>query len=79
MLLYKLLKLGKYQHYKGQFYEVIGEATHTETREELALYKMLYETKDYEFGSLWVRPKNMFLETVVYKGKEVPRFKYVGG
>ena len=49
---------GRYQHYKGKFYEVVGVARHSETLEELVVYKALYET---EFGkeSLWVRPKKM--------------------
>lgn len=71
------IQLGKYQHYKGQFYEVIGVALHTETREELVIYKMLYETKDFAYGSLWVRPKEMFLEKVLVNNKEIPRFIFV--
>ena len=68
---------GRYQHYKGKFYEVIGIAHHSETLEELVVYKALYKS---EFGedSLWVRPRAMFLEQVVVDGKEVARFKYVG-
>lgn len=72
------VKLGKYRHYKGKEYEVIGEAVHTENREELVLYKMLYETDDFPYGSLWVRPKEMFLETVNIDNKEIPRFEYIG-
>ena len=68
------LKPGKYQHYKGKFYEVIGIARHSETLEELVIYKALYNTKEFGKNSLWVRPKKMFLETVIVKGKEVPRF-----
>lgn len=71
------MKLGKYKHYKGQYYEVIGEAVHTETREELVVYRMLYETADFPYGALWVRPKSMFLGTVIHKEQEVPRFQYV--
>jgi len=72
------LKLGKYQHYKGKFYEVIGVARHSETLEELVVYRALYDSKKFGKDSLWVRPKSMFLERVVVDGKEVPRFKYVG-
>ena len=70
------LKLGQYQHYKGKMYEVIGVAHHSETLEELVVYKALYET---EFGrdSLWVRPKRMFMENVSVSGKETPRFKFI--
>lgn len=68
------VKPGKYRHYKGKDYEVIGTARHSETLEEMVVYKHLFED---EFGknSLWVRPKEMFLENVLVDGKEVPRFK----
>jgi len=66
------VKLGKYQHYKGNFYSVIGIATDSETKEEMVVYRSLKNNQ------LWVRPKGMFLENVVVDGKEVPRFLYVG-
>lgn len=69
------LKLGRYQHYKGNFYRVIGIAKHSETLEELVVYEALYENPD---GKLWVRPLKMFLEKVEINGKKVPRFKFVG-
>jgi hypothetical protein len=70
------VQLGKYRHYKGKLYEVIGIVRHSETLEELVLYKALYET---EFGpdSLWVRPKIMFLEKVKVKEQLVDRFEYI--
>jgi len=69
------MKLGKYQHYRNkQYYEVIGIAVHTETREEMVVYKSLYSTPDYEHGQLWVRPKKMFLELVDADGRKVQRF-----
>lgn len=71
------IKLGKYQHYKGNFYEVIGVARHSETLEELVVYKALYESKEFGLNALWVRPKNMFMENVIKKGQEIPRFKYI--
>lgn len=71
------LKLGKYQHYKGKFYEVIGVARHSETLEELVVYRALYDSEEFGKNALWVRPKSMFLENVNVDGKEVPRFKYV--
>lgn len=73
----KELKLGKYQHYKGKFYEVIGVAHHSETREELVVYRALYTTMEFGKNSLWVRPKSMFLENIIIAGKKVPRFKYI--
>lgn len=60
---------GKYRHYKGRDYEVIGVATHSETREPLVVYRPLYGE-----GALWVRPLAMFTEDVVIEGKLVPRF-----
>ncbi len=67
------IKAGKYQHYKGAFYEVIDEVRHSESEEVLVLYKTLYG--DF---SLWVRPKEMFLQSVTVDAISVPRFKYIG-
>ncbi len=67
------LKLGVYEHYKKQYYQVLGLAKHTETEEELVVYRALYGAK-----LLWVRPLKMFLESVTLGGKSVPRFSYVG-
>jgi len=71
------MKPGLYEHYKGKKYEVIGLAHHSETMEELVVYKALYETT---FGkdSLWVRPLAMFNETVEHEGKSLQRFRYIG-
>lgn len=71
------IKLGKYQHFKGNFYEVIGIARHSETLEELVVYKALYKSKEFGDKVLWVRPKSMFLEKVEVEGKKVSRFKYI--
>jgi cyclomaltodextrinase / maltogenic alpha-amylase / neopullulanase len=71
------MKLGKYQHFKGNFYEVISVARHSETLEELVVYRALYKHEKYGENSLWVRPKKMFLENVIVGGKEMPRFKPV--
>ena len=65
------LKVGIYEHYKGNKYEVIGIAKHSETLEDFAVYKALYG----EHG-LWIRPLSIFLEEVQVDGKKVPRFKY---
>ena len=67
-----MLKLGKYKHYKGKEYKVIGVAKHSETLEDFVVYKQLYGN-----GSLWVRPVKMFLEKVEVNGKKVPRFKFI--
>ncbi|HYG39933.1 MAG TPA: DUF1653 domain-containing protein [Cytophagales bacterium] len=72
------LKPGRYKHYKGSLYEVLGTAIHSETEEELVLYKMLYSTTKYPEGTLWVRPKKMFMEKIEIEGISVNRFQYVG-
>jgi hypothetical protein len=63
---------GKYRHYKGKEYTVIAIAKHSETLEELVVYRAEYGEK-----GVWVRPKEMFLETVTVDGKIVERFKYI--
>jgi hypothetical protein len=68
----KVLKLEKYKHYKGREYEVIGLAKHSETLEELVVYRALYGE-----GQIWVRPLKMFLEEVEVDGKKIPRFSPV--
>jgi hypothetical protein len=67
------VKPGRYRHYKGNEYVVVGVARHSETEEEVVVYR-----QDYGERSLWVRPLAMFLETVEVDGEQVPRFKYVG-
>ena len=69
-----LVKLGKYRHYKGKFYKVIGIAKHSETLEDLVVYECLHENPR---SKVWVRPIKMFLETVELSGKRVPRFQFV--
>ena len=64
-----MLKNGKYQHYKGKMYEVLGVALHSETLEELVVYRQLYG----EFG-LWVRPLTMFVEKVNCNGQLRDRY-----
>jgi hypothetical protein len=69
------LKLGKYEHYKGNQYEVIGVAYHSETLEKLVVYKALYQSEE---ENLWVRPLKMFEENIIVDKKEMPRFKFIG-
>jgi hypothetical protein len=69
---------GKYQHYKtGNLYEVIGTALHSETHEEMVIYRALYQCSKFGDNQVWVRPKKMFIENVIYDGRNVPRFKQV--
>lgn len=60
---------GRYRHYKGGEYEVIGIARHSESDEQLVVYRCLYDN-----NSLWVRPLPMFIEKVFCEGRWVPRF-----
>ena len=66
------VKLGKYRHYKGKEYEVIGVAKHSETLEELVVYRALYDERQ-----IWVRPMKMFMEEIEIDGKKIPRFSPV--
>jgi hypothetical protein len=66
------IRLGVYRHYKNRLYSVRGCATHTETGEELVIYRALYGDRH-----VFARPKAMFLETVTVEGREVARFEYV--
>ncbi len=70
-----IIKTGKYRHYKGGEYRVISTAKHSETLEDLVVYKSLY---DNELSRLWTRPLEMFLEEIEVDGKKMPRFEYVG-
>ena len=64
---------GRYRHFKGGEYELVGVARHSETDERLVVYRPLYDD-----SGLWVRPASMFLETVTVNEKPVPRFTYIG-
>jgi hypothetical protein len=66
--------LGKYRHYKGKLYEVLGVVIHSETYEELVLYTALDGSQEYPKGTLWVRPKAMFFEDILVDGIKVTRF-----
>ena len=64
---------GRYRHFKGNEYQVIGMARHSETEEEMVVYRPLYGE-----GGLWVRPAAMWAEEVERDGKRQPRFAYIG-
>mgnify|MGYP003377702319 FL=1 len=68
------IKLGRYRHFKGKEYEVLGLAKHSETLEKMVVYRALYGNRD-----IWVRPLSMWEETVERNGGTVQRFTYIGG
>ena len=65
---------GRYRHYKGNEYTVLGVARHSESLETLVVYR-----QEYGDRGLWVRPAAMFVETVDVAGRSVPRFEFLGG
>lgn len=67
-----MIKPGLYRHYKGNDYRVIGVATHSEDESKLVVYQPQYGEQ-----GLWVRPLDMFTETVDVAGKSVPRFTLI--
>ena len=75
------IKLGIYEHYKGNRYEVIGLAHHTETKSPMVLYKALYDVPDlaeiYGEPIIFVRPYDMFIESITINNEKVPRFRYI--
>ncbi|MBV1883225.1 MAG: DUF1653 domain-containing protein [Pseudomonadales bacterium] len=66
------LETGKYKHYKGNVYDVLGVSTHSETLEKLVVYRPLYGEE-----ALWVRPLQMFIESIEVGGVSIPRFKKI--
>jgi hypothetical protein len=66
------IRTGRYRHFKGKEYIVIGVARHSETDEALVVYR-----QDYGDRALWVRPQEMFLERVEHEGQSVPRFEFI--
>lgn len=67
------IQLGKYRHFKGKEYEVVGVAKHSETLEEMVVYRALYGE-----GGLWVRPASMWNEEVEKDGRKYKRFTFIG-
>ncbi len=67
-----MIKLGKYRHFKGNYYQVLHLARHSETEEYLVVYHPFDDKND-----IWVRPLTMFNETISREGKKIERFQYV--
>ncbi len=68
------LRPGRYRHFKGKDYEVLGVARHSEGLEDMVVYRPLYGE-----SGLWVRPLSMFVEEVERDGVRLPRFRFIGG
>ena len=68
----QVIRPGRYRHFKGNEYEVLYTATHSETMEQMVVYRALYGE-----GGIWVRPAAMWSETVTRDGVTQPRFEYI--
>jgi len=73
MKIEKTIKLGIYKHYKGNLYEVLSTGRHSESEEWMVIYRTLYDD-----GSIWIRPYDMFTESIEINGKNLKRFAYMG-
>ena len=72
-----MIKLGKYQHFKGNFYQVLHCARHSETNEWFVVYQPLYKQKNGDDAGIWIRPLAMFTEIIEREGKPLQRFTYL--
>lgn len=68
-----MIQLGKYQHFKGNYYQVLHIARHSETEETFVVYHPLDQKDD-----IWIRPLTMFNETIIREGKSLQRFQFIG-
>ena len=72
-----MIKTGRYQHFKGNYYQVLHIAKHSENEEHMVVYQPLYDDKN-GVRDIWVRPLTMFDEDIEREGKRLKRFNYVG-
>jgi hypothetical protein len=72
-----MIKIGKYQHFKGNYYQVMHLAKHSETEEYLVIYQPLYKDEHGNDLGIWARPLEMFDETIECEGKTVKRFSFI--
>lgn len=74
----KDVKVGqRYKHYKGKTYTILGVGHHSETEEKVVVYEGEYEDPTFGKYPIWVRPYEMFVETVEWEGERVPRFTLI--
>jgi hypothetical protein len=71
------IKPGIYQHYKGNFYLVLGVAHHSENLSKMVVYMGLYDSPEFGKNPIWVRPYELFIDEVKWQGKKVQRFKFI--
>ena len=71
-----MLKMGKYQHFKGNYYQVLHLAKHSENEEYMVVYQPLYDNKE-GIRDIWVRPLNMFDEVIEREGIKLKRFSFI--
>ena len=71
------IKIGRYKHYKGNTYQVIDTAVHSETLEKMVIYKSEYDSPDFKKGTVWVRPLSMFQEKININGEIQSRFSFI--
>ena len=77
-MLSETILYGTYRHYKtNNLYEIIGHAHHSETCEDMVVYRALYYCPEFGDNQLWVRPQQMFFEQVMHNGQTVPRFQRI--
>lgn len=71
------MQLWIYKHYKGKEYRVIGVGKHSDTFEDFVIYQALYNSAEFGDKAFWIKPKNLFLETVNFEGEKISRFKFL--
>jgi hypothetical protein len=79
LLIAKVPMGAPFEHYKGKKYQILGVGRHSETLGICVLYQALYDCPTFGDQAVWVRPIEIFLETIVIDGKEMPRFRLIEG
>jgi hypothetical protein len=72
-----MIEIGVYKHYKGNLYSVVFVGKHSETLEDMVVYKALYNSPEFGNNAVWIRPVSSFTSQVEVNGEKVPRFKKI--
>lgn len=72
------IRIGKYRHYKGNEYQIIGIGRNSDTFEKMVVYQGLYNSDEFGDKPIWVRPVSEFVESVEVDGQQIQRFTYLG-